>query len=185
MKPNTDDKNITTWKSYEEVAVYLLNEFRHEFGLEHVEGKQELTGETTEHKIDAKGVKEGNQGFVIVECRQYRTSRQNKGKLCELAYRIEDTGAVGGMIVSPLGIQEGAAKIANKENITSVRLDANSTTTQYIMKFLNKVMVGICDNIVLSDTCSIEVFPKCSRCGKLFQQKLNDHICPGCEEVAE
>src|SRR5262250_1546186 len=37
-----------------------------------------------------------------------------------IAYRIRDSGAEGGIVVSPLGLQEGAAKVAKKENIVSV-----------------------------------------------------------------
>ena len=37
-----------------------------------------------------------------------------------MAYRISDTGAEGGIIVSPLGVQEGGKKIAETENIVTV-----------------------------------------------------------------
>jgi hypothetical protein len=40
-----------------------------------------------------------------------------------LAYRIIDTGADGGILVSPLGLQEGAERVAAAENIISVRLN--------------------------------------------------------------
>jgi hypothetical protein len=133
------------WRTYEEVATYLLNRFANEFGLTQVEGKQEIAGlcSGTNWKIDAKGVREGNEGFVIVECRRYMTSKQSQEKLASLAYRLLDTGAQGGIIVSPLGIQEGAAKIAASENILNVRIDANSTPTEFVMQFLNKIMVGV------------------------------------------
>ena len=32
------------WESYEQVAVYLLNQVAHALGLERVEGKQSLVG---------------------------------------------------------------------------------------------------------------------------------------------
>ena len=44
---------------------------------------------------------------------------------------------------SPLGLQEGAEKVAKAENIRNVILDPASTTTNYILKFLNEVHVGI------------------------------------------
>ncbi|MCW5854378.1 MAG: hypothetical protein KIT87_30190, partial [Anaerolineae bacterium] len=90
-----------------------------------------------------KGVGGNNEVFVIVECRRYTRSRQNQERIGGLAYRIIDTGAKGGILVSPLGMQEGAAKIAHAENIHNVILDKNSTTTQYLMHFLNKVRYGI------------------------------------------
>ena len=65
----------TTWKTYEEVAAYLLNQFASEFGLERVEGKQLVPGQRsgTKYKIDAKGVVDGGEAFIIVECRRYKS----------------------------------------------------------------------------------------------------------------
>jgi hypothetical protein len=173
----------THWKSYEEVAAYLLEQNAHEFGLNRVEGEQKIPGRRsgTIYNIEAKGIREGKEGFVIIECRRYTTSKQNQGKLGELAYRIIDTGAVGGIIVSPLGIQEGAAKIAANENILNVQLDANCTPTEFTMKFLKKLMIGIRDGFVLGDSPSIEVFRKCRTCGKQFTAVENEIICPDCQ----
>ena len=46
------------WKTYEEVAVYLLNQIASELGLERVEGKQDVYGShsLTMWEIDGKGV---------------------------------------------------------------------------------------------------------------------------------
>ena len=45
------------WRTYEKVAAYLFNPHREHFGLERVEGKQLLVGETgSPWEIDAKGV---------------------------------------------------------------------------------------------------------------------------------
>lgn len=102
----------TEWQSYEEVAAYLLNQCACEFGLSNVEDKQSVNGirSQTEWAIDAKGVSEGNEGFVIIECRRYTTSKQNQERIASLAYRILDTGAQGGIIVSPLGLQGRRSK---------------------------------------------------------------------------
>jgi hypothetical protein len=133
-----------TWKTYEEVATYLLNQIATEFGLDRFEGKQKVLGKRSGRKweIDAKGIGEGDEIFFIVECRRYTTSRQNQEKLGSLAYRIIDTGAKGGIIVSPFGLQEGAAKLAHAENIYNVLLDENSTRTEYVLKFLEKMRIG-------------------------------------------
>jgi hypothetical protein len=173
----------TTWKSYEEVAAYLLNQNAHEFGLKRVEGKQTIHGRRagTCWKIDAKGIREGNEGFVIIECRRYTTSKQSQGKMASLAYQIIDTCAVGGIIVSPLGIQKGAAKVAASENILNVQLDANCTPTEFAMKFLNKLMIGVAAGAVFSDTPSPEVSRICQTCGKRFTVVGNENICPDCQ----
>jgi hypothetical protein len=132
------------WQNYEEVAIYLLNQMAEKFGLGRVEGKQKIVGgrSGTSWAIDGKGVKVGNEGFLIVECRRYTQSKQTQEDMGALAYRIIDTGASGGIIVSPLGVQAGGAKVNAAENIHTVRLDENSTETKFILKFLNETFVG-------------------------------------------
>ena len=171
-----------TWKTYEEVAAYLLNEFAAEFNLERVEGKQTIEGlrSGTKWEIDAKGIREGNEGFMIVECRRYTTSKQSQEKAGGLAYRIIDTGAVGGIIVSPFGLQEGARKIADAENILEVCLDPDSTPQDFAMRFLNKLMVGISQRIGVSASIDAEHERQCHRCQRRFVVKENETICPNC-----
>ena len=153
---------MTRWKSYEEVAAYLLDQFASEFRLERVEGKQVIRGlqSGTNWEIDAKGVRQNNTGFVIVECRCYTTSRQSQGKVGALAYCIIDTGAAEGIIVSPLGLQEGAGKVAAAINIVSVRLDQDSTQHEYILQFLNKIMVALSASLSLGDSVEFELRDK-------------------------
>lgn len=135
---------METWKSYEEVAAHLLNQFAAKFGLERVEGKQDLAGHRsgTSWEIDAKGFRQEDGGFVIVECRRYTTSKQSQEKVGGLAYRIIDSGASGGIIVSPLGLQEGAEKVAAAEGIIDVRLNQDCNQHDYVMTFLKNVMIG-------------------------------------------
>jgi hypothetical protein len=112
-------------------SAYLLNQFAKEFGLERVEGKQLIEGRRSgaAWEIDAKGFRQDGATFVIVECRRYTTSRQNQARLGQLAYQIIDTGAAGGIVVSPLGLQEGAERVANAENIVTVKLNEDSART--------------------------------------------------------
>jgi len=153
---NMETEN-TNWKTYEEVAQHLLNEFSEKFEMSKFEGKQSVKGlkSGTKWEIDAKGVKEGSDIFLIVECRRYTTSRQSQEKIGALAYRIHDTKAAGGIIVSPLGIQEGGRKIAKAENIQEVTLDPNSTTTDYFMQYLNNFFIGISDRIRVTDSVTV------------------------------
>jgi hypothetical protein len=172
----------THWKNYEEVARHLLDRFAHEFGLVKVEGKQVIKGRRsgTKWEIDAKGVREGNESFVIVECRRYTKSKQDQEKLGSLAYRILDTGAHGGIIVSPLGIQEGAAIIAAAENILNVRLNAKSTPHDFCMQFLNKMMLGLSETMTVSETVTVTISQACQSCGKEFIVRENEQNCPKC-----
>jgi hypothetical protein len=133
-----------SWRTYEEAAAFLLNCFVEEFGIDRVEGKQHVTGGRTgtEYEIDAKGVRVADGGLMVVECRRYTTSRQNQEKVGALAYRILDMGAFGAIIVSPLGLQAGAKKVAAAENIISVKLDEDSTPEHFAAEFLGKFRAG-------------------------------------------
>lgn len=136
---------METWGTYEEVAVYILDQIVSDLELdfERVEGKQHVYGSrsSTSWEIDGKSVQVDGEGFVIIECRRYTTSKQNRGRVAELAYRIIDTGASGGIPVSPLGFQEDAKKVAAAEGIHEIFMTADSTRTD-VLKFLNHIFAG-------------------------------------------
>jgi hypothetical protein len=175
----------TEWKSYEEVATYLLNQCACELGLSKVEGKQSVPGlrSQTEWEIDAKGVSEGNEGFVIIECRRYTTSKQSQERIASLAYRILDTGAQRAIIVSPLGLQEGAQKVAQAERIVNVQLSPDSTPYEFAMQFLNKIFIGVQERMFLREEVFVELIRACSKCGEKFSVMKNEYVCPKCSET--
>lgn len=160
----------------------MLNQSAGHFGLVRVEGKQRIYGARsgTEWEFDAKGIREGNEGFVIIECRRYTTSKQNQERLGSLAYRIIDTGAAGGILVSPLGLQEGAAKIAASEKIIEVQLNADCTPDEFVIKFLNKLMAVFKDRVSIRDSAIIVLSRNCRKCGRLFKVTDNETVCPEC-----
>jgi hypothetical protein len=132
------------WRTYEEVASEILGRLKEELGLSSIEGKQSVPGHSgTDWELDAKGIKEGSDAFVIVECRRYTTSRLKQEAVASLAWRIQDTGAEGGLLVSPLGLQEGASKVAASANILSVVLSADATPQQFALSFLGNLFVGL------------------------------------------
>ena len=146
------------WRSYEEVAQHLLNEFADRFGLGRVEGKQIVPGASgTNWEIDAKGVCARGEGFVIVECRRHIKSKIKQESVAAIAFRIVDTGAAGAILVTPLGLQYGARKVAEHSKIVHVTLNPNSTTTDYIMKFLGQVFVGLQGKVGLKTRVKIKV----------------------------
>lgn len=150
----------TKWKTYEEVAGYLLNQFKEHFDLERVEGKQKIKGKKSgaDWEIDAKGIKASdNEMFVIIECRRHTSAKQKQEDLAAIAYRINDTGAVSGIIVSPLGLQKGAKKIAEAEKVVEVTLGPNSTRSDYIMGFLNQIMVGVSETIGFKESVRVVI----------------------------
>ncbi len=175
------------FETYEQVATFLLNAFAEHFGLKTVEGKQDVGGllSGTSWEIDGKGVKADGKGFIIVECRRYTTSKPKQRDLAGLAWSILDTGADGGIIVTPLGIQEGAAKVGDAAGIVSVRLDASSTTTDYVLKFLNKVMVGGSVTLAMKAALSANAIytRRCDKCGTLFSPVSAERLCPQCSKA--
>lgn len=157
-----------SWHLYEEVAQHLLNQFAEHFDLGHVEGKQIIPGKSgAEWEIDAKGVGDGGEAFLIIECRRYTKSRLKQESMAALAFRIRDTGAKGGIVVSPLGLQSGARKLADFANIQSVVLEPHSTTTDYILGFLNRVFVGVSASATVTDSVHIQAI----RDGKVVDER--------------
>jgi hypothetical protein len=149
-------ESAVTWQSYEQVAQYLLNQFAEHFGLGHVEGKQIIPGASgTDWEIDAKAVRADGQGLLVVECRRLTTSRLKQENLAAMAWRITDTGAAGGIVVSPLDLQAGAQKVAAHADIIHVKLDPASTTTDYILRHLNDLFVGVSTTLGLRDSVSV------------------------------
>ncbi len=139
------------WESYQEAAPAILQTIADKFGVTSFEGKQSIQGEATEWEIDAKGVRQGGEVFVIVECRRYTKSRLKQEELGGLAFRIQDTGASGGIVVSPLGLQEGARRIAEAKGIHSVKLSADSTIHDYFMEFMGNFFLRRTERIQWRD----------------------------------
>lgn len=145
---------MKAWESYEQVAAYLIGLFAAEFDLKSVGSKQHIAGEIsgTPWEIDAKGIHKDGDGFVIIECKRYTTSKISQETVAGLAYRIHDTGAKGGIIVTPLGLQSGAELVAAAGEISSVTLTEDSTRLVYFMQFLNKLMMGVNNVVSVSDS---------------------------------
>lgn len=150
------------WLRYEQVAQHLLNDFADKLGMSLVEKKQALAGMKSGAgwELDAKGVLSGGDGFMIVECKRYPSSKVEQSEVAALAYQIRDTGAAGGIIVTPLGLQEGARKIAKSDNIIEATLDADSTASEYVMRFLHNVFVGKADQAIVqvNERATVRVF---------------------------
>lgn len=163
-------KPAKTWETYEKVAQHLLDEFAVHFELGRVEGKQIVPGQSgATWEIDAKGVKVDGEGFVIVECRRHTTSGLPQESLGALAFRIHDTQAAGAIVVTPLDLQAGAQKVAADANIVHVKLSPESTTTEYVMSFLDRVFIGVADtaSVLLKERVAIEIFKN----GKLVDKR--------------
>lgn len=157
-KPSETRMTIKEWRTYEEVAEYLLKQFADTFGLGHVEGKQLVPGASgVDWEIDAKGIKSDGGGIVLIECRRHTTSKLSQEQLAGVAFRIGDTGAQGGITVSPLDLQKGAKLVAAHAKIVHVTLDPKSTTTEYIAKFLDNIFVGLHAELKFKSSLKMDV----------------------------
>jgi hypothetical protein len=130
---------MVTWQSYEDAASAVISDLRRELGLDSVEGRQRLQGASgTEWEIDGKAVLERQGGFLVVEARRHTSSGIKQEALAAVAYRIHDLGAQGGLIVSPLPLQQGAQLIASRENIDHIKLASWSTADNYLAQFMGR-----------------------------------------------
>lgn len=149
------------WKTYEEVAAHLLDQFAEHFGVGRFEGKQIVSGSSgTEWELDAKGVGENGNRVIVVECKRHTKSGISQAIIGSLAFTIQDTGADGGILVSPLGLQAGAKLVATSANIVEVKITPDSTTTNYMMQFLDRIHVGLSDTVRISEQLTIELRDK-------------------------
>ena len=109
-----------------------------------VEGKQSVTGQSGKTwEIDAKGIRKGDEGFVMIECRCYPNDRVTQEEVAGLAYRIWNSGAAGGLVVSPHDLQAGAKLVAAHEGIVEIQMAPVSTTTDYMVKFSTRFSSGV------------------------------------------
>lgn len=152
-----------TWKTYEEVAAYVLNQCAADFGLGRFDGKQVVSGGSgADWEVDARGWSKDGSTFVIVECKKHTGTGISQGITGSLAYVIKDTGASGGFLVSPAGLQSGAKKVAAAEGIHEIKLDPKSTTSAYFGEWLDKIRAGFTDtvNVSISEHLSIKAIDK-------------------------
>jgi hypothetical protein len=113
----------------------------------------------TAWEIDAKGVRESDGATVLVECRRYPHTRDNQKAAAALAWQIHDTGAGGGIHVSPLGFQAGAQRIADVAGIIEVTLNANATPKEFEMRFLDRLKIGLAcaENVKITETVRVRL----------------------------
>jgi hypothetical protein len=132
-----------SWSEYEDAARKVLADLRQTLGLSEVEGKQSLAGASgTNWEIDAKAWRTGTDGFLVIEVRRLARSRLKQEDVAAIAYRIQDVGAAGGIVVSPLPMQKGANLVAASADIAHVRLSPESTTESYLAEFMGSRFLG-------------------------------------------
>jgi hypothetical protein len=144
-------------KTYEEVAKHILYEQRDFFGLERVEGKQDIPAVNgTTYEIDVVAYRKGDERLVLFECRDYN-KKLNQEAVGGFAYRIQVIGAAKGYMITPIGLQAGAKLVADYEKIGHITIPRGSTPESYVVRFLNNVLAKVTDHAAFQDRCRVEV----------------------------
>lgn len=151
---------METWKTYEQVAIKVISDLRAELGVASVESKQQLKGTSgTTWEIDARAVAEADRGFLVVEMRRHTKAGLSQEQLGGIAYRIQDLGASGGIVVSPLPLQKGASLVAAHENVQHIVLDPNSSPEHYLAEFMGRTFHGlsITESVPVTDHVEVRI----------------------------
>lgn len=149
------------WQSYEEVARAIILRIAGELGISHVEPDQSLLGEEsgTTWNVEGKLIAQDG-GFMILECKCYRGAAIKQEMMGGLAYRIRDTGAAGGIFVTPVPYQAGAKKVAAANSILLFDLPADSNALAYSLRVFHegkvKGFVGVEVNALLAGSAEVE-----------------------------
>ncbi len=169
------------WRNYEKAAVEIIGQLARELGLSHAQLDEKLVGASgAEWKIEGRGVRAEDGATIIIECKRYTTKKLEQELLAGLAFRIQDTGSAGGIVVSPLGLQEGALKVAAHTNIISIEMDKDATIENFVLKFLNKIMIRATEHLGIGDEAIITVRRACKSCGRQFETRGDEKLCPDC-----
>jgi hypothetical protein len=150
---------LTPWPTYEDVARRVLLDMKEALGISRVECKQTVGGASTSWELDAKALTVDGKSFLVVEARRHTASGLKQEDMAAIAFRIDDLGAKGGIVVSPLPLQRGAKAIAAAKNIAHVKLAADSTLETYFAEFLGRAFIGasIVEFANLTDICDAQV----------------------------
>ncbi|TAL03281.1 MAG: hypothetical protein EPO07_06500 [Verrucomicrobia bacterium] len=128
------------WENYEELTRYVVCHFADLLGISLVEAKQKIEGRSgTAWEIDAKGVC-ADGGFLVIECKDRSSTRLNQAVVGSLAFCVQDTGATGAVIVTSIGLQEGADKVARHLGFHTLYLPSESAFEGFIARCLNRVL---------------------------------------------
>ncbi|WP_375513504.1 restriction endonuclease [uncultured Nostoc sp.] len=136
-------ENQTDWRKYEEYTRAILNDERVKKYLEEhfnlpdlkIQSKEYFSGKSgTEWQVDAYGYDEND--LILIECKHYKNeARVEQNIIAAFAYIIKDVRAKYGIIVTTSGLQSGAKKVADAENIRLIEVHQNSTDKNFFIRF--------------------------------------------------
>ncbi|BAY96033.1 MULTISPECIES: restriction endonuclease [unclassified Tolypothrix] len=136
-------ENQTDWKKYEEYTRAILNDkivkkyLEEQFNLPNIkiQSKEKFSGNSgTEWEVDAYGYDEND--LILIECKHYKNqARIDQNIIAAFAYIIKDVRAKCGIIVTTSGLESGAKKVADTENIRLIEVHQNSTDENFFVRF--------------------------------------------------
>jgi len=124
-----------TWRDYQEKAAAFFRRLGLNAQVEFsVEGARGI------HKVDVyvEGSLRGIAFKWIIECKAWKTNVP-KEKVMALACVVQDVGADRGFLLSEVGFQSGALRVARKTNITLTSLEDLATSSD---EFLLDSIIG-------------------------------------------
>jgi predicted helicase len=168
------------YEEYEDLTRRILNDerVRSELDLNRVEAyKHKFTGKKTgtDWEVDAFGY-DLDGCLVLIECKHYETNKLNQNQLGAFVYTLQDLGAKRGIVVTTLGLQKGAIKVAKAENITLIKLDYHSNNENFTVNLVNKAVIQRTDQFK-----GISFSPGLAKIKNYSQEELLKHLY---EEVA-
>jgi RecB family endonuclease NucS len=123
-----------SWRNYEATIRSLIDKLRsvkNQLNLIKIEPKTKINGVSgTIWEIDGIGY-DADDNLVPIECKLRSKYKISQSILASFAYIIKDIGATRGIIVTPIGLQKGAKKIAEHENIEVITLNQNATSNEF------------------------------------------------------
>ena len=173
---------LEEWERYEHTARLVLERVKEHFGLSAIEGPQTVHGRYTNWKVDAKGIEKDSNGIILVECR-LRGRRQTQEDVAGLALRIIETEAKGAILVTPVPLQRGASALATGRLIRHIILDRNSTPTDFALRFLKHLFLGVTGIVEVDAVAIPTVMRGCMKCGAAFRSRGQEMLCQSCAEI--
>jgi hypothetical protein len=132
---------VENWRNYEDAArkiIGKLNSMKDELRIEKITDKQKIkgkSGEEWEMEIMASDSESGKP--ILLECKCWAKPIP-RDVIVSLAYKIKDVGGERGFIITTIGLQKGAKKIAELENIEIIKLNYDATADRFDLVLPNR-----------------------------------------------
>jgi len=147
------------WEQYEKLARQVLRDAKSTLKLSRVEPKQKMPGDSgTDWEIDLVAYDRGSEKLVLVECKMRSEDTLNQETVGGFAYRIQDARAKRGILVTTIGLQEGAKKIADHEEIATVLIDGDDDPENYVATVAGQIFAKATTDM-FSVEPNVEVLP--------------------------